>query len=263
MKNVKGNTSDSQDNPHIGHRQRLKNKVRKADLEILSPHEMIELLLTYTIPYKDTNPLAHEMLKIYGSIDKCIDANYTDLQKIKGIGEETALFFKVLSNLFDIYKKSKDSNNNYTISNTADGVRYFRKHYSIKLVETFIIFGLSKTRRIVCSCEVKGADDTSINIDMKRLTDILSMENVYSIFVVHTHPNGDPKPSQEDILATEKIYNACIALNVSLDDHVIISEDSHYSFGREGLLYNIIEKFKTHTDVIQLKTKVKIPVNKD
>ncbi|MFQ6752306.1 MAG: JAB domain-containing protein [Clostridia bacterium] len=251
-------TSKKKPNPHAGHRQRLKEKVRKADLEILSPHEMIELLLTYTIPYKDTNPIAHEMLSIYGSIDKCIDAHYTDLQKIKGIGKETALFFKIISNLLDIYKKSKDADAGYSISNTADGVRYFLKHYSIKLTETFIIFGLSKTRRIVCTCEIKGADDASINLDMKKLTDILSMDNVYSIFMVHTHPNGEPNPSQEDILATEKIYNACTALNVSLDDHVIISNSKHFSFAREGILSNIMDKFRQQTSVIRPSIKGKI-----
>ena len=115
MKNTKEKTVIKKPNPHVGHRQRLKDKVRKADLEILSSHEILELLLTYTIPYKDTNALAHELLQTFCSLDRCIDAHYFDLQKIKGIGEETALFFKVLSNLIDVYKKSKNSDSNYTI----------------------------------------------------------------------------------------------------------------------------------------------------
>ena len=92
---------------HVGHRQRLKDKVRKTDLKSLSEHEIIELLLTYTIPQKDTNELAHTILSTFRTISNSIDADYEDLLKIKGIGEETALFFKVLSNLMGIYKDSK------------------------------------------------------------------------------------------------------------------------------------------------------------
>jgi len=252
--------------PHGGHRQRLKDKVRQADLNILSNHEKIELLLTYTIPYKDTNPIAHEIMEIYGTLDKAIDADYYDLQKIKGVGEETALFFKVLSNLFDAYIMSKDADKNYTIVNTLDGVRYFRKHYSIKQTESFLIIGLSKTHKIVCTRMIQGADDASINIDLKRLTDILSMDGVYSIFIIHTHPNGDPNPSKEDILATERIFNVCSALNINLDEHVIISENNHYSFGHNGLLDQIERKFYVNANIIKpiiRSNKPKIPIDED
>ena len=94
---------------HAGHRQRLKDKVRKTRLTTLAEHEIIELLLTYTIPRKDTNPIAHELLKTFSSIDRVIDANVRDLQKVNGVGEETALFFKILSQLFGVYRQSKEN----------------------------------------------------------------------------------------------------------------------------------------------------------
>ena len=55
---------------HAGHRQRLKDKVRINGLKSLSMHEVLELLLTYTIPQKDTNALAHELIDKYNGFSK-------------------------------------------------------------------------------------------------------------------------------------------------------------------------------------------------
>ena len=85
------------DNPHKNHRSRLKNKVRKYGLECLEAHEVLELLLTYTIPRKDTNPIGHDLLDCFGTFSNVIDADYFDLLKVKGIGEESALFFNILA----------------------------------------------------------------------------------------------------------------------------------------------------------------------
>ena len=56
------NKEKSKSKIHVGHRQRLKDKVRQNGLDVLSEHEILELLLTYSIPYKDTNELAHSLI---------------------------------------------------------------------------------------------------------------------------------------------------------------------------------------------------------
>ena len=91
MKNIKEKSI------HSGHRSRLRNRVKKYGLDSLNEHEVLELLLGYAIPRKDTNPLAHNLINYFGSFAKVIDADFYDLLKVKGVGEETALFVKVLS----------------------------------------------------------------------------------------------------------------------------------------------------------------------
>ena len=74
--------------PHKDHRQRLKTKVKNYGLECLANHEVLELLLTYTIPRKDTNPIAHNLIEYFGSFSNVLDASYHDLLKVDGIGPE-------------------------------------------------------------------------------------------------------------------------------------------------------------------------------
>lgn len=127
---------------HAGHRQRLKSKVKEHGLKVLSDHEIVELLLTYTIPYKDTNPLGHYLLDVYGSIDKIVDADFSDLTKINGVGNETALFLNILSQFADIYKDRKGKVTR--LKSSFDGINYFRTHYQVKSNEYFYIFCLNK-----------------------------------------------------------------------------------------------------------------------
>ncbi len=231
-------------NLHGGHRQRLKERVRKGGFDILEDHEKLELLLTYSIPYKDTNGLAHNLLDIYGSFDKVIDADYYDMLNIKGIGKETAMFFKVIAGTMDTYFQSKSSRTTIFLKSSAMAVAYFRKHFSIKEQEYFYIFALNKSRKLIYSLSIKGSDDSSIQLNLKQITDILIMNNVSSIIIIHTHPNGDPTPTIADIDATEKIYKACLSLGVNLEDHIIVSDAKDYSLLHNRDLEAISKKYE-------------------
>ena len=92
---------------HKNHRSRLKTKVKNHGLECLAYHEVLELLLTYTIPRKDTNPTAHKLIEYFGSFSNVLDANYHDLLKVDGVGPESALFLNFLSQLMEMYNKTK------------------------------------------------------------------------------------------------------------------------------------------------------------
>ena len=59
---------------HEGHRERLRKSFLSAGAYALHDHQLLELILTYAIPRKDTNPLAHQLLKAYGSLEKVLAA---------------------------------------------------------------------------------------------------------------------------------------------------------------------------------------------
>ena len=228
---------------HSGHRQRLKDKVRKTNLRTLADHEIIELLLTYTIPRKDTNPLAHELLQTFSSLDRVIDANVADLQKVEGVGRETALFFKIISDLFAVYKESK-SKDKVKLNSTGACVEYFRKCYEVTANEFMAVVCISKTGNVVGSFYVNGKNDHEINIDIKEFADKINLQNTSSIVLYHTHPHGDVTPSREDVKTTQDIYNICAVLRINVVDHIIFNETEHYSFAKEGVLEEIANNCK-------------------
>ncbi len=62
--------------------------------------------------------------------------------------------------------------------------------------------------------------------------------NATGIVIVHNHPSGNLKPSEQDKNITDKLRKACEILDIVLLDHLIISKNSYYSFSDEGLLYH-------------------------
>ncbi|MBR4998849.1 MAG: RadC family protein [Clostridia bacterium] len=234
---------NKQTNIHKNHRQRLKNKVRNNGLESLAYHEVLEFLLTYTIPRKDTNPIGHNLLKNFGAFCDVIDADYYDLLKVEGIGPETALFLNSLSSVMDIYNKSKQERISYVLKSPGACVKYFRSFYSIKNNENMILVGLSANKRIIKVCKYEGHNDVSVNFNLKQVINQIRVENVNSVVLFHTHPNGKAEPSIEDIDATQTLINMCLSNGIDFDDHIILNETDYYSFSHEGLINKMKSKF--------------------
>ena len=83
-------------NLHEGHRKRLREKFKNYE-SALTDHEVLELLLGYSIPRKDTNALAHKLINKFGSLSAVLSASPIALECVDGVGENTALFSKVNS----------------------------------------------------------------------------------------------------------------------------------------------------------------------
>lgn len=236
---------DKKENLHENHRQRLKSKVKNYGLDCLAYHEILELLLTYTIPRKDTNPTAHELIERFGSFAGVIDADFHDLQKVKGVGSETALFFNVLSSFMEIYSKSKLEARTAILTNTQKCVQFFRDYYSIKDKEYMLMTCLGKNKKVVKTFIYKGHDEAEISFDLRQIANNLNGMGVYSVVFYHTHPNGEVEPSKQDIATTQSLVNICLTNGIDFDDHIILNESEHYSFNKNGLISKMKEKYMT------------------
>ena len=84
-------------NKHAGHRDRLRKKFIDVGLENFYEHQILELILFYSIPQGDTNPLAHRLINRFGSLMCVLSASYEELLSIKGVGDATATWLKTLS----------------------------------------------------------------------------------------------------------------------------------------------------------------------
>ena len=91
---------------HKNHRERLRKKFL-VNPDLLEDHEILELLLTFCIPRKNTNGIAHELLNKFRSISNILNANENELKNVNGIGENSALFLNLLKTIFRLYIESE------------------------------------------------------------------------------------------------------------------------------------------------------------
>lgn len=92
---------------HEGHRKRVKERFANEGLDSFNDHQVLELLLFYAIPMKDTNELAHKMIKEYGSLSGLFEADSKDICKRCQVSENTAILVSLIPSLSRRYFKGK------------------------------------------------------------------------------------------------------------------------------------------------------------
>ena len=214
---------------HYGHRQRLKEKAKEAGISHWPYHEIMELWLTYVIPRKDTNIIAHDLLDHFGSFGAVFDASFDKLKNFPGLGKESALFITLLKDIMLKYQESKTTDA-LILDTPQKIVNCFRSKYKLKTVEEFYLFCLDAKRRLILSCSLGTGLASSVNIALGSLASTISASNAKAFIIIHNHPHGNPRPTKADIMATKKIMDMSISLGIQMDDHVIVTEDDYFSF---------------------------------
>ena len=103
---------------HEGHRQRLKNRFLTEGLDHFEEVQVLELLLFYCIPQKDTNPIAHALLDRFGSLAQVLEAPPSELKKVPGVKDAVATYLPLITSACRYYLVNRSSNG--VILNTID-----------------------------------------------------------------------------------------------------------------------------------------------
>ncbi len=213
---------------YLGHRKRLKEKFLNAK-ENLPDYELLELILGYAIPRKDTKPIAKKLLKKFGSLKGVLTARSSELEEIEGVGEGIVLFFKVLQEFWSRIERDKVFEKE-VITSPYDVFKFMKPRVGFSSKESFWIILLDNKNRIIKEKELfKGTVDHAAVYIREIFSTILKFD-ASGIILIHNHPGGDPAPSIYDRELTRKISRICKDLDIRLLDHVIIAEDKYYSF---------------------------------
>ena len=102
---------------HDGHRARKKEQFRRHGLDGFADHEVLELLLYYAIPRRDTNETAHRLLQKFGSLQNVFSAEAEELARVEGVGESAALFLTLLP---AVQKRAARSGGREKVLNSVD-----------------------------------------------------------------------------------------------------------------------------------------------
>jgi DNA repair protein RadC len=246
------NTKDSK-KLVLGHRKRVFSKFKKINGSLLD-YELMEMLLFYSIPRKDTKPIAKSLLDEFGSINASIGANEYQLLNIANIGESTVIFFKLLKEIYvKMLEKSldMDKNNqgeyNSAISNAngcgCSNFYYYNKKELMEYcklmigssnLEQFLILFFNNSGKFITGEVLNTGSITEVNIYGGSLIAKAVQNSCNNIIVVHNHPSGNVNPSQKDIKLTAMLKNILSNVEMTLLDHLIVSKNKVFSFRKSG-----------------------------
>ena len=229
--------------PHYGHRIRLRERVRKEGLDHFQDYQVLEYALSFVLPYKDTNPIAHELIAKFGSLSAVLEADEENLQEVKGISEVSAQFLTSILKIYGCYEKEK-VNKNGSIKNPEEAYEHVKSFFAGKLIEEIYLVSLLPNNKIVKTERISQGTNSQASITIRKITDAISRNKVNNIIIAHNHPKGIAEPSIEDDNLTKALVLS-LSLNDSfLLDHVIVGEDGFYSYRQSGKIDKYRESIK-------------------
>ncbi len=234
---AKSKTISTKSNIHKDHRSRLKAQFSSNGVDALTDIQKLELLLFYSIPQKDTNPIAHKLLDEFGSIKNVFAASQTDLMKVSGIKENSATLIKFVGSMLN-YCSRPDGED--MIDSTSKGKEFASKYFAHIEVEQFYVFCLTKSNKLKKSVLINTGTSGEVSVQIRNITEVAIENKCDRIIVAHNHPCGKAIMSDQDCKFTYSLICSCILNNIDVLDHIIVGTDRTISLYEQG----IIEKLK-------------------
>lgn len=217
---------------HSGHRERMKGRLIDFP-ESLSDHELLEILTYYSIPRRDTNVTAHELLSVFGSLSGVLSANKEELTFIDGVGENTATLIKLVNELTKRTKKTENGDKEYYGFNDyrKEIADYFK---NMRTTEEFIVLLFDKNHKKVAKISFDCDLEHEVSLETSKLNEAFLRYSPKFLILAHNHTSGVVTPSKEDRDATARINVFADLHGAKILDHIIVSGEKTYSFFQEN-----------------------------
>lgn len=220
---------------HEGHRKRVKNRYLTEGLDAFEDHQVLELLLFFSIPMRDTNELSHKMLKEFGSLAGLFEADPKDICKRCKVSENTAILVSLIPSLARRYFKGKWGDKPI-LNNTSKAGQYCLSLFTGRTYEAFFIICLDSQNRVNHAALVHEGTINEAPVYPRLIVEAALRHQANSLILAHNHPGGSLQPSNADIEVTGKIVAAAEAISIKVVDHIIVAGDRYFSFAEKGLM---------------------------
>ena len=220
---------------HEGHRQRMRRQLKTSGMDSLSDVQVLEVALYYAIARRDTNEIAHALLRRFGSLSGVLEAPRAELLKIDGVGESAAdllLLFIQMERRHLMDRAGRET----ILDTTYKCAQYLMPRFIGEQEEVVYLLCLdAKCKALDCSLIHRGAVNMTA-ISVRKIVKAALDHNATSVVVAHNHPSGLALPSREDRATTLALKAALDAVDVVLVDHVIVADEDFVSLADDGLL---------------------------
>lgn len=214
----------------------LRPRERSMDVGMnnLSDQEVLAIIIRSGYREHTAIDVSMNLLHRYGSLKNISQLTVEDLCKIKGLGKDKSIMLKAA---FEIGKRSKmEKIEKKQILSSKDASIVLEDNLRGLNKEHFIILMLN-TKNFLLGIETVsiGSLNSSI-VHPRELFKSAINKSAAAIILAHNHPSGDATPSREDIEVTKRIKSGGQLLGIDVIDHIIIGDNSYYSFKEEKMI---------------------------
>lgn len=218
---------------HDQHRLRTRQRFLKSGLDSFADHEVLELLLYYAIPRRDTNPIGHDLIDRFGSLSGVFNAPLETLKEVDGVGESAAILLRLValaSQRADLAVAERDM----ILDDTRSVGAYLLRLFSQERNEAVYELCMDRKGKLLACKRLGEGSASGVNLDVRKLVENALLSSATYVVLAHNHPSGVALPSQDDHTATERARAALAAIQVELRDHIIVADGDFVSYLESG-----------------------------
>ncbi len=225
------------DSVHSGHRGRMRRRYLETGFSGFQPHEVLEMLLYYGIPRRDTNEIAHKLLDRFGSLHGVLSANPQDLMQEPYISENAAVLITMFRAVLQYDAAAQVAG--MVLDNYSKVCKFFTDLYLFEEREVIRAALLDEKLRVM-RCEiVSEGHPSAAQMTVRQLTELAYRANCNTMILAHNHPRGSAKVSSEDIAATRHLVPILMQCGITLVDHVVVCGDKAVSMREQGVFMGL------------------------
>lgn len=221
---------------HLPESERPYEKFLSQGIESLSDAELLAIILKTGTKNETAVDMARKILQgNHNNLLNLYDLSYRELMRIPGIGQVKATQLKAVA---ELSKRIARTNSGYTLQmDTPSTIADYYMEQMRHAKEEFLVCAFFDSK-----CNFLGdviLSKGSVNYAYVSPRDIFrhAFDFEAVLFVMlHNHPSGDPFPSEDDFQITYRIGKGAQILELQLVDHIIIGDNTYYSFKENGKL---------------------------
>ena len=221
---------------HAGHRARMRERARQEGLDAFSEHEVLELLLTYAIPRRNVNQLAHALIETFGSLSAVLEADGRELMRVAGMGEQAATLLTLMPQFMRYYQMNAQGKRP-VILNLAQARAYCAPLFLGLGEERIYMVCLSRAGAVLHRALLHTGTVEQVPLSPRTVVEAALRHKAYCVLLAHNHPSGTVEPSDEDAELTRAISTALYLIGVQRVDHLIFAHAQAYSMAHGRCLH--------------------------
>jgi len=232
---VLASVTASEEKPHhLGHRQRLRERLLDGGATALPDYELLEFLLFAANPRGDTKPLAKALIQHFGSLPEVLSAEPAALSAVPGMGD-AAVAALLATREAGLRLLRAEIRERPVLGSWQKVLDYCSARLAFDKVEAFHLLFLDRKNALIADeRQQRGTIDHAPVYPREVVKRALDL-GASALIMVHNHPSGDPTPSKADIETTREVAKAAALFGIALHDHVIIGRGRHTSMKSLGL----------------------------
>lgn len=213
-----------------GHRQRVRDQILNRESLLAVPeYQVLEYLLLFGIPRKDTKSVAYELLDRFGDFSGVLNASIEELSEVPNMTNTAAALLHTLPNICTYYEVKRMIGKKITDSKQV--IPYVRSLAPAGREALFLIC-MDQNNVFICGEEMTDGQDDCVFVDVKILLAHALKHKAKKIILAHNHPSGFSIPSHDDLISTNKIRVFFSNMDIEMVDHMIIGDKKAFSIAQ-------------------------------